>query len=153
MALHFHFGSSSPGIAYCLLLPSQKTVFCRRDLEEKKNTNIWWSWLFFFCVVFVVVFSSFWGPSKRCHFSGNARANPAHWGQVASARTCCSVGIWSVLGCHGHAEHVCVKDVSCNALGWEFKGDGVSFFFFFLKVTVLYHLMLSVYLIKIHKYL
>lgn len=36
MALHFHFGSSSLGIAYCFQLPIEKTVFHRRDIKKRK---------------------------------------------------------------------------------------------------------------------
>lgn len=42
MAIHFHFGSSSLGIAYCFLLPIDKTVFHRRDFKKIKIQIFVW---------------------------------------------------------------------------------------------------------------
>lgn len=73
MALHFHFGSSSLGTAYCFVLPIEKTVFHRRNL--KKITHK------YFCDIF---------PGEapvNTHFCGNTCANHDCLGGIASSRT------------------------------------------------------------------
>lgn len=108
MALHFHFGSSSLGTAYCFLLPIEKTVFHRRNKKTPKNKP----------QIFLCYFS--WWDSSKHLFLWQHLCQSWLFRKNCFFKDICSEGAGQSLVVMGIGGYPSLKDVSCTALEWKF---------------------------------